>query len=72
MHHDSNAAASEAALDPYGIRRWGGEHIAVLPNGHIGLKDPSDTEAKPVDLIAAGEYRQVVGALLALAEGVTA
>ncbi len=60
MHHDHKAgrkARTEAnldaaALDPYGIRRWGGDHIAVLPNGHLGLKDPSAPDAQPVDLIA--------------------
>jgi putative toxin-antitoxin system antitoxin component (TIGR02293 family) len=35
------------------------------PNPELGYE-------KPLDLIAAGEYRRVIGALLALAEGVTA
>ena len=34
--------------------------------------NPELSYNKPVDLIADGEYRQVVGALLAMAEGVTA
>ena len=34
--------------------------------------NPELSYDKPVDLIADGEYRQVIGALLAMAEGVTA
>ena len=34
--------------------------------------NPELSYNKPVDLIADGEYRQVIGALLAMAEGVTA
>jgi uncharacterized protein (DUF2384 family) len=33
--------------------------------------DPGLGYEKPLDLIKAGEYRRVVGALLAMAEGVT-
>lgn len=33
--------------------------------------DPQLGYEKPIDLIAAGDYRRVVGALLAMAEGVT-
>lgn len=54
MSPSSYQAASrpnDVPYDPYGIRRWGGEHIAVLPNGHIGLKNPVDPGAAPVDLI---------------------
>lgn len=34
--------------------------------------NPELSYGKPIDLIADGEYRQVIGALLAMAEGVTA
>jgi len=34
--------------------------------------NPELSYNKPIDLIGDGEYRQVVGALLAMAEGVTA
>lgn len=46
------AVAPQPAADPYGIRRWGGDYVAVLPNGHVGLRDPGSPEAPPVDLIA--------------------
>lgn len=44
-------AGAAAGPDPYGLRRWGGDHIALLPNGHVGLRDPGRPEARPVDLI---------------------
>lgn len=34
--------------------------------------NPELTYEKPLDLIAKGDYRRVIGALLAMAEGVTA
>lgn len=41
---------------------------------HIWLRTPNPSLGydKPVDLVASGEYRLVVGALLSIAEGVTA
>ena len=44
-------AAEAQAPDPYGIHRWGGDHIAMLPSGNMGLRDPAHPEAPPVDLI---------------------
>ena len=42
-------------------------------SARLWLRSPNSELSynKPVDLIAEGEYRQVVGALLAMAEGVT-
>ncbi len=64
MRHPSDARRAPAAApdpaeapDPYGLRRWGGDHIAQLPNGHVGLRDPGRPEARPVDLI--GVLRQL-------------
>lgn len=45
------ARVPSQALDPYGIHRWGGDHLAVLPSGNMGLRDPAHPEAPPVDLI---------------------
>ena len=38
----------------------------------IRSPDPDLGYEKPIDLIAGGEYRRVIGAILAMAEGVTA
>ena len=42
---------AEFDQDLYGIQRWGGEYLTILPNGNIGLKTPADPDAKPVDLV---------------------
>jgi uncharacterized protein (DUF2384 family) len=47
-------------LRPESARLW-----LRSPNPELGYD-------KPIDLIAQGEYRQVIGALLTMAEGVTA
>jgi len=47
-------------LRPESARLW-----IRSPNPDLGYE-------KPLDLIARGEYRRVIGAILAMAEGVTA
>jgi hypothetical protein len=41
---------------------------------HLWIRSPNPDLGydKPLDLIERGEYRRVIGAILALAEGVTA
>ncbi len=37
--------------DIYGIEKWGDELIKILPNGHLGLCNPSNPSAKPTDIM---------------------
>lgn len=38
--------------DLYGVHRWGKELFTILPNGHIGLRNPLERSPDAVDLMA--------------------
>ena len=37
--------------DLYGVHLWGNEYFTILPNGHIGLRNPLNDESSPTDLV---------------------
>jgi len=41
--------------DLYGVERWGKDYLCVLPNGHIGLKNPMSPEEPATDLVGVVE-----------------
>ena len=52
MPDDSTAPVIPATThDVYGIGQWGREHLSVLPDGTIGLRDVTRPGAAPVNMI---------------------
>jgi len=41
--------------DLYGVDRWGKDYFTILPNGHIGLKNPMRADELPTDLVTVVE-----------------
>jgi arginine decarboxylase len=41
--------------DLYGVARWGKDYLTILPNGHIGLKNPMHPTSEPTDLVSVVE-----------------
>ena len=41
--------------DLYGVDRWGQDYFTILPNGHIGLKNPMRPNEVPTDLVTVVE-----------------
>lgn len=41
--------------DLYGVTRWGKDYLTILPNGHIGLKNPMSPSDSATDLVTVVE-----------------
>ena len=47
--------------DIYGVHRWGAELLTILPNGHIGLRNPMNPDHSAVDLVKVVESLKMRG-----------